>query len=95
MGGCYLGPRASDEEISSYLDEADANYQYLPDPEFYPHIAKISATENVVGWYQRRMEFGSRAFGGRLIMGDSRSAKMQSIMNLKITYREYFRPFAA
>lgn len=94
MRGSYLGPRASDEEIRSYLDETGANYQYLPDTEFYPHVAKILATENVIGWYQGRMEFGPRALGGRSIIGDPRSAKMQSIMNLKIKYRESFRPFA-
>ncbi len=94
MRGSYLGPKASDDEIRSYLDETGANYNYLPDAEFYPCLAKLLATENVVGWYQGRMEFGPRALGGRSIIGDLRSTKMQSIMNLKIKYRESFRPFA-
>lgn len=92
--GSYLGPRYSDEEITQYLDSIGAKYQRLDDDAFYPRLAQILADENVVGWFQGRMEFGPRALGGRSIIGDPRSQKMQSVMNLKIKYRESFRPFA-
>jgi carbamoyltransferase len=66
----------------------------VKDDELLPRLADILADENVVGWFQGRMEFGPRALGGRSIIGDPRSTKMQSVMNLKIKYRESFRPFA-
>ncbi len=66
----------------------------MDDAELMPHLAEILATENVVGWFQGRMEFGPRALGGRSIIGTPKSAKMQTTMNLKIKYRESFRPFA-
>jgi carbamoyltransferase len=94
MQGSYLGPRFSDAEIKSYLDSVGAKYQRLDDSELMPKLAQIMADENVIGWFQGRMEFGPRALGGRSIIGDPRSSKMQSIMNLKIKYRESFRPFA-
>lgn len=94
MQGSYLGPRFSDAEIQQYLDSIGAKYQRLADSELLPQLAKIMADENVVGWFQGRMEFGPRALGGRSIIGDPRSPKMQSVMNLKIKYRESFRPFA-
>ncbi len=94
MRGAYLGPKFDDNEIKQYLDSIDAKYTYLPDSELMPKVAEILESENVVGWYQGRMEFGPRALGGRSIIGDPRSAKMQSVMNLKIKYRESFRPFA-
>jgi carbamoyltransferase len=94
MRGGYLGPRFGPDEIRRQLVAAGAVYQELPDAELMPRLAKILAEENVVGWVQGRMEFGPRALGGRSIIGDPRSAKMQSIMNLKIKYRESFRPFA-
>jgi len=94
MQGAYLGPRASDEDIRRTLDEFGASYQALDDAELMPRLAEILERENVVGWFQGRMEFGPRALGGRSIIGDPRSAKMQSVMNLKIKYRESFRPFA-
>lgn len=94
MRGSYLGPRYCDDEIRAALDAVDAVYHRLDDEEFYPHVAGVLANENVVGWFQGRMEFGPRALGGRSIIGDARSQKMQSIMNLKIKYRESFRPFA-
>jgi carbamoyltransferase len=94
MQGAYLGPKFTETEISSYLDSVKAKYQYLEDAELMPKLAEILASENVVGWFQGRMEFGPRALGGRSIIGDPRSAKMQSVMNLKIKYRESFRPFA-
>jgi len=94
MQGSYLGPKLDAEEIQQHLDQVGAKYQKLEDGELMPQVAKILAAENVVGWCQGRMEFGPRALGGRSIIGDPRSRKMQSIMNLKIKYRESFRPFA-
>ncbi len=94
MQGSYLGPKFDPEEIQQHLDQVGAQYQRLDDKELMPQLAKILAAENVVGWCQGRMEFGPRALGGRSIIGDPRSRKMQSIMNLKIKYRESFRPFA-
>ncbi|MEG5016363.1 MULTISPECIES: carbamoyltransferase [unclassified Microcoleus] len=94
MRGSYLGPRFTDAEIIEYLDAVKASYHRLDDAELMPQLAEILEQGNVVGWFQGRMEFGPRALGGRSIIGDPRSAKMQSVMNLKIKYRESFRPFA-
>ncbi len=94
MRGGYLGPRYASAEVRRQLDAAGAVYRELPDGLLLPQLATILADEQVVGWVQGRMEFGPRALGGRSIIGDPRSAKMQSIMNLKIKYRESFRPFA-
>jgi carbamoyltransferase len=94
MRGSYLGPRFGREEVRRQLDAAGAKYVELDDAALMPRLAQILATENVVGWVQGRMEFGPRALGGRSIIGDPRSAKMQTVMNLKIKYRESFRPFA-
>jgi carbamoyltransferase len=94
MKGSYLGPRYSRDEVRRALDAAGAVYTELEDGELMPRLAEILAGENVVGWVQGRMEFGPRALGGRSIIGDPRSAKMQTVMNLKIKYRESFRPFA-
>ena len=94
MQGAYLGPKFEDEQIREYLDAIEAKYEYLPDTELMPRLAKILDNGNVVGWFQGRMEFGPRALGGRSIIGDPRNTKMQSVMNLKIKYRESFRPFA-
>jgi carbamoyltransferase len=90
----YLGPNYTTDEIAKFLDSVGANYQKLPRPEIYETVAKHLADEKVVGWFQGRMEFGPRALGGRSILGDARSPKMQTQMNLKIKYRESFRPFA-
>ncbi len=94
MKGSYLGPHFSNDEIRASLDAAGARYTYLEDDKLLPRLAEIIAAENVVGWFQGRMEFGPRALGGRSIIGDARSPRMQSKMNLKIKYRESFRPFA-
>ena len=94
MHGTYLGPRYGDAEITAYLDSVNAKYQRLDDAALYPRLAEVLAGENVLGWFQGRMEFGPRALGGRSIIGDPRSQAMQSVMNLKIKYRESFRPFA-
>lgn len=94
MRGSYLGPRFTNDEIKEYLDGVQAAYTYLEDGELMPKLAEILEAGNVVGWFQGRMEFGPRALGGRSIIGDPRNSKMQSVMNLKIKYRESFRPFA-
>jgi carbamoyltransferase len=94
MQGAYLGPRADDDSIRSYLDGIGANYEELDDDALMPKLADILNGENIIGWFQGRMEFGPRSLGGRSIIGDPRSKKMQSDMNLKIKYRESFRPFA-
>lgn len=94
MRGSYLGPKFTDTEIVEYLEAVKASYHRLDDAELMPQLAEILEQGNVVGWFQGRMEFGPRALGGRSIIGDPRNAKMQSVMNLKIKYRESFRPFA-
>ena len=94
MRGSYLGPRFKQNDIKAQLDKAGAVYKVLDDEELMPQLAEILDSEKVVGWFQGRMEFGPRALGGRSIIGDPRSKKMQSVMNLKIKYRESFRPFA-
>ena len=94
MEGSYLGPRYADNTIKTQLDGMHAVYQHLDDAGLENRLGDILADEKVVGWFQGRMEFGPRSLGGRSIIGDPRSAKMQSVMNLKIKYRESFRPFA-
>lgn len=94
MRGSYLGPCFGEVEIREYLQSVNAPYQYLEDDKLMPDLAEILEQGNVVGWFSGRMEFGPRALGGRSIIGDPRSSKMQSVMNLKIKYRESFRPFA-
>lgn len=94
MRGSLLGPRYSKQQITQYLDQVGAKYKIIDDATLLPQIASLLAQENVIGWYQHHMEFGPRALGARSILGDPRSPKMQSIMNLKIKYRESFRPFA-
>lgn len=94
MRGSYLGKHFNNREIKDYLDSVGASYRELSDDELMPQLAEILDQENVVGWFNGPMEFGPRALGGRSIIGDPRSTKMQSTMNLKIKYRESFRPFA-
>jgi carbamoyltransferase len=94
MQGSYLGPHFADNDIKVSLDRLGATYQELSEDALLEEGAKALAAEKVLGWFQGRMEFGPRALGGRSILGDSRSAKTQSVMNLKIKYRESFRPFA-
>ncbi len=94
MQGSYLGPAFSDDEIEAFLREAGAVYERLPTDAMIARTAEALAQEKVVGWLQGRMEFGPRSLGGRSILGDPRSRKMQSIMNRKIKFRESFRPFA-
>jgi len=93
--GSLLGPRFAETEIRAFLDGVGARYREFPDDaSLCRHVADLIASEKVVGWFQGRMEFGPRALGGRSILGDSRSPRMQSVMNLKIKFRESFRPFA-
>jgi carbamoyltransferase len=94
MQGALLGPAFSNAEIEQFLKAQDAPYRRLSEAELYDRIAAELAAEKVIGWFQGRMEFGPRALGARSILGDARSPKMQSVMNLKIKYRESFRPFA-
>jgi carbamoyltransferase len=94
MKGSYLGPRFGAEEIESYLKSVGASYRRLDESELVKEVAGRLADEKIVGWFQGRMEFGPRALGGRSILGDPRSPAMQSVMNLKIKFRESFRPFA-
>ncbi|MBI5075988.1 MAG: carbamoyltransferase [Nitrospirae bacterium] len=94
MQGSYLGPLYSAAEIRGYLDSMQALYREMTEDGLYEEVAKLLAQEKVIGWFQGRMEFGPRALGNRSILGDARSVKMQSMMNLKIKYRESFRPFA-
>tara|TARA_R110002049_G_scaffold4601_5_gene32180 strand:+ start:253007 stop:254848 length:1842 start_codon:yes stop_codon:yes gene_type:complete len=93
--GSFLGPSFSDDEIQVTLSQNDASYTtFESDDQLCEAVADLIAEEKVIGWFQGRMEFGPRALGGRSILGDARSEKMQSIMNLKIKFRESFRPFA-
>jgi carbamoyltransferase len=93
--GSFLGPEYSETEIKSYLDSIGAKYsQFNDDDSLCSHVADLIASEKVIGWMSGRMEFGPRALGSRSILGDARSPKMQSVMNLKIKFRESFRPFA-
>ena len=94
MQGAYLGGDFSNEDIKEYLDKIGGIYSELEDDKLLPELAKFLDNENIVGWFNGRMEFGPRALGARSILGDPRSTTMQSTMNLKIKYRESFRPFA-
>jgi carbamoyltransferase len=94
MQGAYLGPAFTDAEAQESLEDIGAVYTTLPASELYASVAELLAKGNVVGWFQGRMEFGPRALGARSIIGDPRNIEMQSVMNLKIKYRESFRPFA-
>jgi carbamoyltransferase len=94
MRGALLGPEFTRDQTREFLDFHGYPYEELSDEDWARRIACIIAGENVIGLCQGRMEFGPRALGGRSIIGDARSPKMQSVMNLKIKYRESFRPFA-
>ena len=94
MQGSYLGPSFTNEEIEQFLRQKEAPYQRINDDLIYDKLAQELDDGKVLGWFQGRMEFGPRALGARSIVGDARNPKMQSVMNLKIKYRESFRPFA-
>jgi len=93
--GSFLGPEYSRDDINTLLINQNAVYREIPsEKDLCNQVAGLIAKENVVGWFQGRMEFGPRALGGRSILGDARSVEMQSVMNQKIKFRESFRPFA-
>jgi len=94
MAGSYLGPAFLQEDIERRLTEAGAKFTVLPQAKMINTTAQAIADGDAVGWFQGRMEFGPRALGGRSILGDARSSKMQKLLNLKVKYRESFRPFA-
>jgi len=94
MGGSYLGPAFSQDDIERGLLESGAVYKTLDEAELIAAVAQALADGKAVGWFQGRMEFGPRALGGRSILGDPRSPEMQKMLNLKVKYRESFRPFA-
>ena len=94
MKGTYLGPGFSNPEICEYLTSIKAPFHALEDPLLFDQLAELLDQGKVVGWFNGRMEFGPRALGARSIIGDPRNQQMQSVMNLKIKYRESFRPFA-
>jgi carbamoyltransferase len=92
--GSLLGPRFSNDEIAAVVGAAAGARRFQDEDDLIEHVARVLAQEKVVGWFQGRMEFGPRALGARSILGDARSPKMQAVMNLKIKFRESFRPFA-
>src|SRR6185295_10601584 len=94
MNGSYLGPRSTEAEIQQFVDAHGYPARRVDWTEIPGEIAALMAQEKVIGLVQGRMEFGPRALGGRSIIGDARSPKMQAVMNLKIKFRESFRPFA-
>ena len=94
MRGAYLGPSFSSDEISAALYQLGAEYHVHRDEDLFSLLAELLDQGKVLGWFQGRMEFGPRALGARSIIGDPRKTDMQSVMNLKIKYRESFRPFA-
>ncbi|MFC1681435.1 carbamoyltransferase [Pseudomonadota bacterium] len=94
MKGSYLGPRVTNDDAEVALKNMGAVFVRMDDESLFERLADVLAGEHVLGWFQGPMEFGPRALGGRSIIGDPRSTRMQSVMNLKIKYRESFRPFA-
>jgi carbamoyltransferase len=94
MKGSYLGPTYAQDDIEQRLTAAGARYKVLDENAMLDHTAKALAEGQAVGWHQGRMEFGPRALGGRSILGDPRAPTMQKLLNLKVKYRESFRPFA-
>jgi carbamoyltransferase len=94
MRGSYLGPRFAQAEVERRLRAAGAKFTVLSDDQILDATVDALVAEQAVGWFQGRMEFGPRALGGRSILGDPRSASMQKTLNLKVKYRESFRPFA-
>ncbi|MBD2550366.1 carbamoyltransferase [Microcystis elabens FACHB-917] len=94
MRGTFVGPRFSNEAVQAYLLGVEACFHSLEDGPLFEKLAELLDQGKVIGWFNGAMEFGPRALGGRSILGDPRNRQMQSIMNLKIKYRESFRPFA-
>lgn len=94
MQGSYLGPEFKNDEIEAYLNEKQVPFHKVSEQDLYSKTAELLDSGNVIGWFQGRMEFGPRALGNRSILGDPRSEEMQRTINLKIKFREGFRPFA-
>ena len=94
MNGSYLGPEFTPAEIETFLKSISAKYERMEEPAQLERVASYLADEKIVGWFDGRMEFGPRALGARSILGDPRSPRMQADMNIKIKFREGFRPFA-
>ena len=94
MQGCYLGPGFAQAEIEQRLAAVGARFETMAEPQLLDATTEALIAENAVGWFQGRMEFGPRALGARSILGDARSPTMQKTLNLKVKYRESFRPFA-
>jgi carbamoyltransferase len=94
MKGAYLGPAYAKGEIETELQRLGANFESVPDEQLIEIVSSALANEEAIGWMQGRMEFGPRALGARSILGDPRSPTMQKVLNLKVKYRESFRPFA-
>jgi len=94
MSGSFLGPKYQQDEIEDYLNDLGANYKILSDEQIIEKTCEALVEGKAIGWHQGRMEFGPRALGSRSIIGDARSPNMQKRLNLKVKYRESFRPFA-
>ncbi len=94
MEHAYWGPQYSEEECRACLDALGARYRQFEPEELVREVAQLIAQNNVVGWFQGRMEFGPRALGSRSILADARDPKMKDTLNMKIKFREGFRPFA-
>jgi carbamoyltransferase len=92
--GSYLGPEFNDDDIQSFIKSFNLTAKKINEDELIKTVSKLIAEEKVIGWFDGRMEFGPRALGARSIIGDARSPKMQALMNIKIKFREGFRPFA-
>lgn len=92
--GSYLGPKFSEDEINAFIQSFNLSAKRYDDNELIETVANLIGSEKVIGWFDGRMEFGPRALGSRTIIGDARSPKMQATMNIKIKFREGFRPFA-
>ena len=94
MKGSYLGNEFDQDQIEKELNSLGAKFETLDYENLIDKTAEFLSNEKAIGWFQGRMEFGPRALGGRSILGDPRSDKMQKNLNLKVKYRESFRPFA-
>ena len=94
MKGSYLGPQFAQEDVATELSACGASFEQLDEEQIVARTAQALADEKAVGWFNGRMEFGPRALGNRSILGDPRSPSMQKLLNLKVKYRESFRPFA-
>ena len=94
MNGSYLGPEYSNDEIISELKKLGAVFEEFDEKELLKNTANLLSEKNAIGWFQGRMEFGPRALGARSIIADPRSSSMQKNLNLKVKFRESFRPFA-